>query len=98
MERRRKDTIMTATKAIAGGVAANIITVILWAMSSIPGWDLVPEQPKAAIIALVSTGVGAAIVYFAPANQQTLTKTAPERADERGASFGAARVLAGTMD
>ena len=98
MERGRKDTIMTATKAIAGGVAANIITVILWAMSSIPGWDLVPEQPKAAMIALVSTGVGAAIVYFAPANQQTLRKRAPERGDERRASFRAARVLAGTMD
>ena len=98
MERGRKDTVMTATKAIAGGVAANIITVILWAMSSIPGWNLVPEQPKAAIIALVSTAVGAAIVYFAPANQQTLTKTAPERVGERGAPFGSARVLAGTMD
>ena len=89
---------MTATKAIAGGMAANIITVILWAMSSIPGWDLVPEQPKAAIIALVSTGVGAAIVYYAPANQHTLIKTAPARGDKRAASFGAARVLAETMD
>lgn len=98
MERGRKGTIMTATKAIAGGVAANIITVILWAMSSIPGWDQVPEQPKAAIIALVSTAVGAAIVYFAPANQQTLTKPAPERGSELGASFGSARILAGTMN
>ena len=98
MERGRKDTIMTSTKAIAGGVAANIVTVILWAMSSIPGWDLVPEQPKAAIIALVSTGVGAAIVYFAPANQQTLTKTAPDRGDERETSFGSARVFAESVD
>ena len=95
MERGRKDTIMTATKAIAGGVAANIITVILWAMSSIPGWDLVPEQPKAAIIALVSTGVGAAIVYFAPANEQTFTATVAERGSEVGASFRSDRVLAG---
>ena len=89
---------MTATKAIAGGVAANIITVVLWAISSIPGWDTVPDQPKAAIIALVSSGVGAAIVYFAPANKQTLTETAPEKGGEFRTSFGSGRVLAGTMD
>ena len=89
---------MTATKAIAGGLAANIITVILWAISSIPGWDTVPDQPRAAIIALVSSGVGAAIVYFAPANKQTLTETARERGGEFRASFGSGRVLAGTMD
>ena len=47
---------MTATKAIAGGVAANIVTVILWAVSNIPGWGAVPDEPKAAIIALVSAG------------------------------------------
>jgi hypothetical protein len=68
----RKDFVMTATKAIAGGVAANIVTVILWAVSNIPGWGAVPDEPKAAIIALVSAGVGAAIVYFAPANTLTL--------------------------
>lgn len=63
---------MTATKAIAGGVAANIVTVILWAVSNVPGWGAVPDEPKAAIIALVSAGVGAVIVYFAPANTPTL--------------------------
>ena len=89
---------MTATKAIAGGIAANVITVILWAISSIPGWDAVPDQPKAAIIALVSAGVGAAIVYFAPANQQTITRTAPERDRDLSASFGSGRAFAGTMD
>ena len=47
---------MTATKAIAGGVAANIVTVILWAVSNIPGWGAVPDEPKAALIALVSAG------------------------------------------
>ena len=87
---------MTATKAIAGGVAANIVTVVLWVISSIPGWGAVPDQPKAAIIALVSAGVGAAIVYFAPANEQTLT--ASERSAERGASFRSERVLAGMSD
>jgi hypothetical protein len=63
---------MTATKAIAGGLAANIVTVILWAVSNIPGWGAVPDEPRAAIIALVSAGVGAVIVYFAPANTPTL--------------------------
>ena len=85
---------MTATKAIAGGFAANIITVVLWAMSSIPGWDAVPVEPKAAIIALVSSGVGAVIVYFAPANQLTMTAKAPERDIELQGSFGKGRVLA----
>jgi hypothetical protein len=77
----RKETIMTATKAIAGGVAANIVTIILWAISTIPGWHAVPDEPKAAIIALVSSCIGAALVYFAPANKQTLTETAPEGPD-----------------
>lgn len=85
---------MTATKAVAGGIAANIVTVILWVISSVPGWDTVPDQPKAAIIALVSSGIGAAIVYFAPANRETLTAPASERDRELGASFGSARVPA----
>jgi hypothetical protein len=93
-----EETAMTATKAIAGGVAANIVTVILWAISNVPGWDAVPDQPKAAMIALVSASVGAAIVYFAPANKQTLTVTASEGGGELGASFRSDRVLAGTLD
>ena len=84
---------MTATKAIAGGVAANIVTIILWMISNIPGWGTVPDQPKAAIIALVSTGIGAATVYFAPSNKQTLAKT-PESSNELGAAFASSRVLA----
>ena len=67
-----KDFVMTATKAIAGDVAANIVTVILWAVSNIPGWGAVPDEPRAAIIALVSASVGAVIVYFAPANTPTI--------------------------
>ena len=94
---------MTATKAIAGGIAANVVTVILWAISTSPGWSAVPEQPKAALIALVSAGIGTAMVYFAPANQQTVTETnqqtvaetAPEKGSEFKASFGSGRVLAG---
>jgi hypothetical protein len=89
---------MTATKAIAGGITANVVTIVMWAISIIPGWNAVPDQPKAAIVALVSAGVGAAIVYFAPANRETVTQTAPEEAGELRASFGSGRVLAGTMD
>lgn len=85
---------MTATKAIAGGVAANIVTIILWMISSIPGWSSVPEEPKAAIIALVSAGIGAAIVYFAPSNKETLAVKSPERGREPVGGFEAARVLA----
>ena len=43
---------MTATKAVAGGVAANLVTIVLWLLAEIPGWATVPDEPKAAIIAL----------------------------------------------
>jgi hypothetical protein len=72
----RKETLMTASKAVAGGIAANLVTLCLWAISTIPGWDQVPQEPKAAIIALVSSGVAAAIVYFAPANRETVAQPA----------------------
>jgi hypothetical protein len=68
---------MTASKAVAGGIAANIVTLCLWAISTIPGWEHVPQEPKAAIIALVSSGIAAAIVYFAPANKPTMEHPAP---------------------
>jgi len=85
---------MTATKAIAGGVAANIVTITLWMISSIPGWSSVPEQPKAAIIALVSAGIGAAIVYFAPSNKETLTVKSIERGRAPVGGFEADHALA----
>jgi hypothetical protein len=85
---------MTATKAIAGGVAANIVTVVLWMISSIPGWSSVPEEPKAAILALVSAGIGAAIVYYAPPNKETLAVKSTERSRETAAMFDADRLAA----
>ena len=88
---------MTATKAIAGGVAANIVTVVLWAISNVPGWNAVPEQPKAAIIALVSAGVGAVIVYFAPANKET-SSTEPEKRPESNGAFQTAGLVARTAE
>jgi hypothetical protein len=91
-----EDRAMTASKAVAGGVAANIVTIVLWAITRVPGWDTMPDEPKAAIIALISAGVGAAIVYFAPSNKQTLTATVPQSGF--GASFRSGTVLAGTSD
>jgi hypothetical protein len=73
---------MTATKAVAGGIATNIATIIVWAMTHIPGWHTVPDEPRAAITALVSAGVAAAVVYFAPANRETVRAAARERAGE----------------
>ena len=58
----------TATKAVAGSIAVNVGTVALWLLTLVPGWDMVPLEPQAAIIALVNAAIGAAIVYFAPAN------------------------------
>jgi hypothetical protein len=80
-----EETVMTATKAIAGGVAANIVTVAIWTISKVPGWTTVPEEPKAAILGLVSAGIGAAIVYLAPANAQKLTTTTSVKRGPLGA-------------
>jgi hypothetical protein len=87
--------MMTATKAVAGGIAANVVTIVLWAISHVPGWNVVPDEPKAAMIGLVSATVGAAIVYFAPSNKQTLTAPAPVSSPELSGSLQARRVFAG---
>ena len=89
---------MTATKAIAGGVAANIVTIVLWVISTFPAWDAVPDEPRAAITGLVSAAVGAAIVYFAPANRQTLPVAASERGGEVGAAFRSSAAFAGASE
>ena len=85
---------MTASKAIAGGVAANIVTIVLWMIASIPGWSSVPEEPRAAILALVSAGIGAAIVYFAPANKETVPVKSTDRDREPAGGFAADRIAA----
>jgi hypothetical protein len=64
--------VRTATKAVAGGIAMNLGTIALWALGHIPGWMTVPDEPKAAIIALVSTAIGAGVVYYAPANKEVV--------------------------
>lgn len=60
---------MTTTKALAGGVAANVIIIALWLLELIPGWETVPMAPKAAIIELVIAGIGYGLVYVAPPNR-----------------------------
>jgi hypothetical protein len=89
--------MMTATKAVAGGIAANIVTIVLWAISHVPGWNTVPDEPKAAMIGLVSGAVGAAIVYFAPSNKP-LPATAPVSSPELSGSLQARRVFAGATN
>lgn len=58
----------TSSKAVAGAVAANLVTIALWLISLAPGWESIPDEPKAAIIALVAGAIGWAVVYFSPAN------------------------------
>jgi hypothetical protein len=89
---------MTATKAIAGGVAANIVTIVLWVISTFPAWDTVPDEPKAAMTGLVSAAVGAAIVYFAPANKQTLPAAVSERDGEVASSLRSRAAFAGASE
>lgn len=63
----------TASKAVAGGIGAQIVTVAIWALGHLPGWATIPDEPKAAIISLVSAGIGGLIVWLAPANQTVTT-------------------------
>jgi hypothetical protein len=75
---------MTSAKAVAGGIAANLVTIALWLISLIPGWDTVPSEPQAAIIALVSAAIGAGVVYYAPANALKTPVQPPPAAPELG--------------
>lgn len=67
---------MTSTKAVAAGIAGNLIVVANWLLTIIPGWMMIPDEPRAAIIALVSGGIGALFVWYAPANR-SVTASAP---------------------
>lgn len=68
---------MTSTKATAAAVAGWLTTIAVWGVSTIPGWDAVPIEPKAAILGLISAGIGYAMVYYAPANKDTVPATVP---------------------
>lgn len=58
----------TATKAVAGGIGGALVIVANWLLTLIPGWALIPDEPRGAIVFLVSAGIAAVLVYFAPAN------------------------------
>lgn len=60
---------MTASKAAGGVVAGHLVTLALWGLTEIPGWDSIPQEPQLAIAALVITGISWSCVYFAPANK-----------------------------
>jgi hypothetical protein len=54
----------------------------------------VPQEPKSAIVALVSAGIGAAIVYYAPSNKETLAVKPAEKSREPAGGFAADRLAA----
>ncbi len=64
---------MTATKSVAGGIAGALVVISNWLLTTIPGWDQIPPEPKGAIAFLVASGISAGLVYAAPANRQTIT-------------------------
>ena len=68
----------TATKATAGSLSALLGTIASWALTKIPGWMAMPDEVQKAFYALVVMGIGYAIVYYAPANKQTVEPPAGE--------------------
>ncbi len=58
----------TASKAVAGGIGGALVIVANWLLTLIPGWMTMPDEPRGAIIFLVSAGIAAGMVYVAPAN------------------------------
>jgi hypothetical protein len=63
---------MTATKAVAGGIAGALVVIADWLLTLIPGWEQIPAEPKGAISFLLSCGIAAGLVYIAPSNKQTV--------------------------
>lgn len=66
--------MMTSSKAIAGGVGTAVGVVIQWALTLIPGWSTIPDEPRGALLFLVVTGIGAGITWLAPANAVKQTR------------------------
>jgi len=65
---------MTSSKAVAAGIAAQLVTIATWALSLIPRWQEIPDPVQSALYGLVSAGIAAAVVYYAPANQQIVSE------------------------
>lgn len=68
--------MMTASKATAAGIAAQFVIIADWVVTLVPGWASVPPTVQRAAQTLVSAGIAAAFVYYAPANKATVQ--APE--------------------
>jgi hypothetical protein len=66
---------MTSSKAIAAGIGGNLTVIAIWAMTLIPGWATIPDEPRMAIQALIVTLLSAGVVYFAPANALKVAQT-----------------------
>lgn len=60
----------TFTKANVAGVAGPLIIVATWLLTLIPRWAEIPDEPRGALVFLVSVVIGWTLVYLAPANQQ----------------------------
>lgn len=63
---------MTSSKAVAGGIGGALVIIADWLLTTIPGWEQIPDSPKGAISFLVASGIAAGLVYFAPANRHTV--------------------------
>lgn len=64
---------MTSSKAIAAGVGAWITGIIgFYLPFYVPRWDMMPPNVQGYFASLVSAGVTAAIVFYAPANRHTV--------------------------
>lgn len=71
----------TSTKAVAGGIGGALVIIANWLLTLIPGWEGIPAEPRGAIAFLVSTGITAALVYYAPANALKVSVNAESDAD-----------------
>ena len=59
---------MGSSKAIAGGLSAAVTVLAMYGLQQIPFIASMPEMEFAALNFVVGSGVGFALVYFAPAN------------------------------
>lgn len=76
---------MTSAKAVASAIAGHFTILALWAITQVPGWESMPDEPRLALQGLVVSLINGGLVYFAPAN--AIRK--PIRKDEKDAShFG----------
>jgi hypothetical protein len=63
---------VTATKAVAGGVGGSLVVIANWLVTLIPGWSEIPDEPRGAIVFLLSTAITAGLVYYAPSNKHVM--------------------------